>query len=210
MAKKLPGTLGAGAETGIVGNTGPDLSALAALIPLLLLAPLLLAATAPAAPAPVAPAPAPVASTTTCVLQCPATYMMLADTTISPNCYLGSGLSTVVWQEALANCLQTPGAYLWRPNTIQEADAVRTKLGIGEGTDVWTGANDLQNEGMFSFIVENSGFPFPVVPFGTGTGNAAGNDCVAIQKPATNVYQWTVSQCNTNNRYVCEVTPRCQ
>ncbi|XP_052077793.1 uncharacterized protein LOC127715671 isoform X1 [Mytilus californianus] len=216
------GTLGAGAETGILGNTGPDLSGLAAFFPLLLLAPLLLAATAPAAPAAPAPAPAPapaapspsvttqVLPTSTCVLECPATYMMLADTTISPNCYIGSGTSALPWVEALANCLRTPGAYLWRPNSESEANAVRNKLGIATDVMVWTGANILTNDG-YSFIVENSEFLFTAPPFGTAATPAAGNDCVSIQLPATlgATYQWTAKMCTESNAYVCEVPPTC-
>ncbi|XP_052089758.1 tetranectin-like [Mytilus californianus] len=221
------GTLGAGAETGIVGNTGPDLSALAALFPFLLLAPLILAATAPAAtaapapavPAPAAPAPAApgpsvtttLASTTTCVLQCPAMYMRLADTTISPNCYLGSG-SSVIWLEALANCLQTPGAYLWIPNSAAEADAVRSKLSIGN-SNVWTGANDIATEGVFSFIVENSGFSLNAPPFGTAVQSTTANtdDCVTIQFPntANPQYRWEDLNCGNRYIYVCEIPPTC-
>ncbi|XP_052077794.1 uncharacterized protein LOC127715671 isoform X3 [Mytilus californianus] len=222
------GILGAGAETAIVGNTGPDLSAFAAFFPFLLLAPLLLGATAPAAPAapapaaaaPAAPAPVPAAPspsvttpvlpTSTCVLQCPATYMMLDDTTISPNCYIASVALMVSWAEALVDCLRTPGAYLWRPNSMAEANAVRDKFGIGTSVDVWTGANDLRDEGAFSFSVENSRLLFTALPFGTATLPVTpDNDCVSIQLQAWMPYLWTAQLCSNTYGYVCEVPPTC-
>ncbi|CAC5369475.1 unnamed protein product [Mytilus coruscus] len=144
-------TLVSDAGTGIIGDTGTGFSALAGLLPLLLLASFLLAvapaamaapATAPApAPAPVPPpvpmAPVPTVApqlpptTTPCVPQgCPSEYRLLDNQMVSTNCYFYSGTSERNWQEALVNCLSTPGAYLWSPNTEDEAIAVRNEFTI--------------------------------------------------------------------------------
>ncbi|XP_076071845.1 uncharacterized protein LOC143043417 [Mytilus galloprovincialis] len=82
-----------------------------------------------ATPAP-APTPAP---TTPCIpTNCPADYTLLDDQTASQNCYLYSGNTEEVWSDALKVCTLTPGAYLWRPNTRAEADAVKNKFTIGK------------------------------------------------------------------------------
>ncbi|XP_063416488.1 uncharacterized protein LOC134698129 [Mytilus trossulus] len=143
-----------GTETGILDGTGADFSPLMALVQLLLLAPLLFAATTPTTTAaqtvqaPVAAAPAVVApvtpatpqtitvlvpaATTQCVSEtCPPGFMLLPNQASSTNCYSDSGATignNKMWNAALLDCARTPGAYLWRPNTGQEAAAVRNQF----------------------------------------------------------------------------------
>ncbi|CAG2194628.1 unnamed protein product [Mytilus edulis] len=161
------------------GGTGTDFSLVSALLPLLLLGPLLLAATTPTATAaqavqvPVMVAPVPVApatpqtitvlvpaATTQCVPEtCPAGFMVLPNQASSTSCYSDSGATTQTWVAALVDCTRTPGAYLWRPNTEQEAAAVRNKYNIPLAT-IWTGANDVDKDMTFTFAIENSQLNF--------------------------------------------------
>ncbi|VDI65662.1 Hypothetical predicted protein [Mytilus galloprovincialis] len=220
---------GSGPGTDILGGTGTDFSALSALLPLLLLGPLLLAATTPTATAAqaaqAAPAAAPVmvvpvappqtvtvlvpAATTQCVSEtCPAGFMVLPNQAISTNCYSDSGAdptNNLMWNAALLACTMTPGAYLWRPNTQQEADAVRNKYGLPNGPPgVWTGANDIDQDGTFRFAIENGLFDFGNLPFGAGTASAAADtDCVTLHFDGT-TWQWTDRTCVTALRYICE------
>ncbi|VDI74967.1 Hypothetical predicted protein [Mytilus galloprovincialis] len=84
--------------------------------------------------------------------------------TSSVNCYYTSGPKQVSWNTAADNCASTDGAYLWRPNTEQEANAVQNELNIH--VDVWTGANDIDNDGNFTFAIENGSLSFNDLPFG--------------------------------------------
>ncbi|XP_052078053.1 uncharacterized protein LOC127715991 [Mytilus californianus] len=69
--------------------------------------------------------------TTSCVpTNCPARYRLLNDQTDSPNCYVYSEDQTQIWSTALKACTDTPGAYLWRPNSREEADAVKNTFGF--------------------------------------------------------------------------------
>ncbi|XP_071127681.1 uncharacterized protein [Mytilus edulis] len=165
------------------GGTGTDFSQFLALLPLLLLG--LLAGTtpsataaqaAPAAPAaPAVPVPVmvvsvPVAPTPPCVSEtCPPGFMVLPNQASSTNCYSDSGAlpaNNRNWNPALLACTMTPGAYLWRPNTAAEADAVRNKYSIPNIVPVWTGGNDIALDGTFTFAIENS--PLNATPpFGT-------------------------------------------
>ncbi|CAG2242438.1 unnamed protein product [Mytilus edulis] len=202
------------------GGTGTGFPLVSALLPLLLLGPLLLAAAtptataaqaaqaAPAAPAAPAAVPVmvvsvPVAPTPPCVSEtCPNGFMLLPNQGISTTCYSDSGSDNTndrTWNAALTDCTSTPGAYLWRPNTEQEADAVRNKYTIPNDEIVWTGAN-LNADGTFRFAIVNGLLDFTNLPFGTGTANA---DCVGLQFIGT-TWQWTDQTCNNNRRYICE------
>ncbi|CAG2215282.1 unnamed protein product [Mytilus edulis] len=69
---------------------------------------------------------------------CPDGYTKLFDQTVSQNCYLFGGNTTLnftSWHVALARCLNTPGAYLWIPETPEEAEAVRVKFNIKDGVN---------------------------------------------------------------------------
>ncbi|VDH98588.1 Hypothetical predicted protein [Mytilus galloprovincialis] len=61
---------------------------------------------------------------------CPKGFKLLSNQTSSANCYYLSGLNAVSWNTAKDNCASTDGAYLWRPNTAQEANAVQNEFNI--------------------------------------------------------------------------------
>ncbi|CAC5364476.1 unnamed protein product [Mytilus coruscus] len=61
---------------------------------------------------------------------CPTSYRLLTDQTASPNCYFYSGGTELPWADALKACTLIPGAYLWRPNTRDEANAVINMFGV--------------------------------------------------------------------------------
>ncbi|VDI15390.1 Hypothetical predicted protein, partial [Mytilus galloprovincialis] len=95
---------------------------------------------------------------------CPRGFRLLPNQTSSANCYFNS-LDSKPWEEAQLSCASTPGAYLYRPNTIQEANDVRDH--ITDEHSIWTGANDKDTDGNFTFITENSPFSFNDLPFGS-------------------------------------------
>ncbi|CAG2203269.1 unnamed protein product [Mytilus edulis] len=101
---------------------------------------------------------------------CPNGFKLLSNQTSSANCYSTSiGLRSKTWHEAFAICAQTDGAYMWRPNTEQEAKAVLIELNIPvNSVVVWTGANDIDKDGIYTFAVENSTFSLNHLPFGQG------------------------------------------
>ncbi|CAG2242313.1 unnamed protein product [Mytilus edulis] len=170
---------------GLFEDGGTGFSLVSALLPLLLLG--LLAATTPTATAaqaaqaaqaappavPVMVVSVPVAPTPPCVSEtCPPGFMLLPNQGISTSCYSDSDTGAAVadandrsWNAALTDCTMTPGAYLWRPNTEQEADAVRNKYTLPDDEFVWTGAN-LNADGTFRFAIENGLLDFTDLPFG--------------------------------------------
>ncbi|CAG2220208.1 CLEC3A [Mytilus edulis] len=199
-----------------------------ALLPLLLLG--LLAATTPtataaqaapaqaaqAAPAavPVMAVSVPVAPTPPCVSEtCPPGFMLLPNQGISTSCYSDSDTGAAVadandrsWNAALTDCTMTPGAYLWRPNTEQEADAVRNKYTLPDDEFVWTGAN-LNADGTFRFAIENGLLDFTDLPFGAAASGAPDiapdTDCVGLGFDGGEG-EWKDHVCNTARRYICE------
>ncbi|XP_063414713.1 uncharacterized protein LOC134696719 [Mytilus trossulus] len=225
-----------GADAGILGGSGADFSALSALLPLLLLAPLLLAATAPtevqavqtpasAAAAVIAPGqpqtPVPQQTitvlvppaTTQCVSEtCPPGFRLLPNQASSTSCYSDSGATLVdrkIWNAALLDCAKTRGAYLWRPNTAQEAAAVRNQFDIANNALVWTGAFDIDQDNTFTFAIENGELNLNSVPFGTAPfiSPNPGTDCVNIKFDGTQ-WLWTDGICANPWRYICEYPRR--
>ncbi|XP_063415009.1 uncharacterized protein LOC134696971 [Mytilus trossulus] len=98
---------------------------------------------------------------------CPRGFRLLQNQSSSANCYL-YGANTVPWEDAQSICSGTPGAYLWRPNTLQEANAVYHEFFKPDANSIWTGANDRDTDGNFTFITENSPLQFNDLPFGSG------------------------------------------
>ncbi|XP_063414958.1 tetranectin-like protein isoform X3 [Mytilus trossulus] len=131
---------------------------------------------------------------------CPKGFKLLSNQTSSVNCYYTSGHKQVNWNTAADNCASTDGAYLWRPNTEQEANAVQNELNIHE--DVWTGANDIDNDGNFTFAIENGSLSFNDLPFGEDFFNY-NEVCVFIFKSGTSWF-WLKSVCTDAYRYICE------
>ncbi|XP_071127319.1 uncharacterized protein [Mytilus edulis] len=166
------------------------------------------------APVPVAPAtPQTItvlvpAATTQCVPEtCPAGCMVLPNQASSTSCYSDSGATTQTWDAALVDCTRTPGAYLWRPNTEQEAAAVRNKYNIPLA-NIWTGANDVDKDMTFTFAIENSQLNFFGPPFGINTINsAAGSDCVTLFFGRTS-WVWSDQLCTRTYRYIGEYPRR--
>ncbi|XP_071137193.1 uncharacterized protein [Mytilus edulis] len=97
---------------------------------------------------------------------CPNGFKLLSNQPSSANCYYTSGANRVTWNTAADNCASTDGAYLWRPNTAQEANAVQNEFNIPDDLPIWTGANDIDNDGTFTFAIENGPFSFNELPFG--------------------------------------------
>ncbi|CAG2256564.1 unnamed protein product [Mytilus edulis] len=136
---------------------------------------------------------------------CPKGFKLLSNQTSSANCYYTNNINRgnhVTWNTAADNCASTDGAYLWRPNTAQEANAVQNEFNIPEIL-LWTGANDIDNDGTFTFAIENGPFSFNDLPFGSGY-NSGKNVCVAIQKEGR-FWDWFDLPCTcTCARYICE------
>ncbi|XP_063416481.1 uncharacterized protein LOC134698121 [Mytilus trossulus] len=69
--------------------------------------------------------------TTPCVpTNCPAGYRMINDQTISTSCYFYSVNNEASWSTAQKICSMQPGAYLWKPDSQQEAEAVQSAFSI--------------------------------------------------------------------------------
>ncbi|XP_076071950.1 uncharacterized protein LOC143043607 [Mytilus galloprovincialis] len=138
--------------------------------------------------------------------------MVLPNQASSTNCYSDSG--TVATNNrnflALLVCTMTPGAYLWRPNTEAEAAAVRNKYNFPNDVFVWTGANDVDGDGTFTFAIENGQLNVATPPFGTGVTDGTGvSDCVGIRfVAATMTWEWSERLCTETLRYICEYPRR--
>ncbi|XP_071127362.1 perlucin-like protein [Mytilus edulis] len=133
---------------------------------------------------------------------CPKGFKLLSNQTSSANCYYLSGLNAVSWNTAKDNCASTDGAYLWRPNTAQEANAVQNEFNIPDEYPIWTGANDVDNDGTFTFAIENGPFSFNDLPFGEdrSTNNQV---CVFIEYDNL-IWGWEKAPCTFVFRYICE------
>ncbi|CAC5402991.1 CLEC3A [Mytilus coruscus] len=141
--------------------------------------------------------------TTPCVpTNCPDGYVLLNDQAVSPNCYLYSGTSKGKWYYAMKKCTMK-GAYLWRPNSEAEANAVKDNFQFGTDDKIWTGANSPGHDGNFVFAVENSAFSLTSLPFGE-FDNFDNNDCVEISLNNQNVWKWNDEDCLENYLYICE------
>ncbi|XP_071141580.1 collectin-12-like isoform X1 [Mytilus edulis] len=140
---------------------------------------------------------------------CPDGYSLLDNQTVSSNCYYYSETIVDTWESAQANCSNTDGAYLWRPNSEAEAEAVRDKLTIQlVTTNVWTGANDLDKNNTFEFVTDGGLFSFTAVPFGRATASAAQPGlCVAIGNFFG--WNWVQTDCDASRTFVCEVPTTC-
>ncbi|XP_076106214.1 uncharacterized protein LOC143074874 [Mytilus galloprovincialis] len=102
----------------------------------------------------------------TCVPEtCPEGYRLLPNQTSSTNCYLYRNSSKIQWESAQSICASTPGANLWRPNTEQEANDVNQEFIHPPEQTLWTGANDRDGDGTFTFYKENGPFSQNSLPF---------------------------------------------
>ncbi|XP_071141573.1 pulmonary surfactant-associated protein D-like isoform X2 [Mytilus edulis] len=139
---------------------------------------------------------------------CPDGYSLLDNQTVSPNCYYYSASIEDTWQSAQANCSNTDGAYLWRPNSEAEAEAVRDKFFNLLTPRLWTGANDLNNDNTFEFVTDGGLFSFNAAPFGLAVPlGGPQNVCVSIQE--FNDWAWGQTDCDVSRTFVCEVPTTC-
>ncbi|XP_063411905.1 uncharacterized protein LOC134700112 [Mytilus trossulus] len=97
-------------------------------------------------------------------------YRLLPNQASSDHCYkvFNQGTHNQGWVEAAVHCAKPPNGYSWRPNTAQEANAVRDLFNLPNDTYIWTGANDWDKTGNYTFHIENSPFSFNSLPFGLG------------------------------------------
>ncbi|CAG2200713.1 unnamed protein product [Mytilus edulis] len=144
--------------------------------------------------------------TTPCVpTTCPERYSLLNDQTASPNCYFNSGDDKRTWADALRICMSTPGAYIWRPNTEEEANAVKNTFGLIDNFNVWTGANSPTHDRNFVFAVDNGAFSIDSVPFGECNEWDFDYDCVEVSlRTETLIWNWDIDDCFDEIEYVCE------
>ncbi|XP_071168259.1 uncharacterized protein [Mytilus edulis] len=117
----------------------------------------------------------------------------------SGNCYFKCD-SYSNWQRALIEC-KGKDAYLWEPNTSEEAnDVIRALMG-NRVHRFWTGASDQANEDIMPSFEQGSGLPFTL---------PAGNDgprynCVAYEQNG-----FIFRSCNFDGKCVCERNFSCE
>ncbi|XP_052063112.1 uncharacterized protein LOC127702848 [Mytilus californianus] len=137
---------------------------------------------------------------------CPVGYSKLTNQSISPNCYLFEGNNTSdrpTWYAALARCISTPGAYLWIPETIEEAEAIRDKFNIVEhGFDIYVGANNLVDSDTYVYSVTNDTFDWDNLAFGEQFGLLKTFDgCMELEFNQTGIpnFLWDSDTCSSGN-----------
>ncbi|XP_071177322.1 uncharacterized protein [Mytilus edulis] len=140
---------------------------------------------------------------------CPNGFKLLSDQTSSANCYsMSNGHKFLTWNTVFAICAQTDGAYMWRPNTEQEAKAVLIELNIpGNAADIWTGANDIDMDGNYTFAGDNSTFSLNNLPFGQVDYVDQNSPCgVRLYVEGGVDWYWAILPCSggTADYYICE------
>ncbi|CAC5390716.1 unnamed protein product [Mytilus coruscus] len=148
---------------------------------------------------------------------CPERYTKLTNQSISPNCYLFGGRSETNitdWHVANAICTSTPGAYLWIPETKEEAEAVLVKFDIFVTLNefqVFTGANNLADKNSYVYAVTNDPFDQYNLPFGTlwtsDTSINIGKGCFELNwDVGTSDFSWDTDFCTGDQEegYICE------
>ncbi|XP_071144249.1 uncharacterized protein [Mytilus edulis] len=139
---------------------------------------------------------------------CPIGFKLLSNQTSSANCYsMSNGKTAASWDTARAICAQTDGAYMWRPNTEQEAKAVLIELNSpGNVLDVWTGANDIDYDGNYLFAGDNSPFSLNNLPFGEASTVDPHSSCaVKLHTVGGASWYWEIVPCSsTAGYYICE------
>ncbi|XP_071160538.1 uncharacterized protein [Mytilus edulis] len=146
---------------------------------------------------------------------CPEGYTKLTNQSISPNCYLFGGYNRTYrtdWHVANAICTSTPGAYLWIPETREEAVAVLVKFDVFiHKFDVHTGANNLADNNTYVYAVTNEPFDQNNLPFGTlfttDDSNGLSNSCLELNWDTdANEFSWDADLCTGDSKegYICE------
>ncbi|CAG2200712.1 unnamed protein product [Mytilus edulis] len=144
--------------------------------------------------------------TTPCVpTTCPTSYRLLADQTISPNCYSYDEDTERNWGDALESCTLIPGSYLWRPNTQDEANAVFNLFNIDTSDEIWTGANSPTHNENFVVAGDTAAFSLTNLPFGEWDEGDFGEDCVEIEVNTLGVWLWENEDCRDEIPFICEL-----
>ncbi|XP_052059836.1 uncharacterized protein LOC127700421 [Mytilus californianus] len=147
---------------------------------------------------------------------CPVGYSKLTNQRISPNCYLFGGDRIVKWYAALERCISTPGAYLWIPETIEEAEAIRDKFNIVDNDiDVFVGGNNLADNDTYVYAVTNDPFDFDNLPFGEIKDTPETVEgCMELEFNNEGIpnFGWDSDPCSSEEEaYICEfpIAPLC-
>ncbi|XP_071160542.1 uncharacterized protein [Mytilus edulis] len=147
---------------------------------------------------------------------CPEGYTKLTNQSISPNCYLFGGSNrenSTDWPVANAICTSTPGAYLWIPDSREEAEAVLVKFDIYDilsEFDILTGANNLADENSYVYAGTNEPFDNINLPFGTlvtsDSTNNISKGCFELEwDVGKQLFQWDPDFCTGEEEaYICE------
>ncbi|XP_071168269.1 uncharacterized protein [Mytilus edulis] len=109
----------------------------------------------------------------------------------SGNCYFTCD-SFSNWQGAQLECIGKD-AYLWEPNTIEEADELRRVL-LDVRDRYWTGASDQANEDILPSFEQGSGLPFTL----TTSNDSPSSNCVTYE------HRFVFRTCQHNFKCVCE------
>ncbi|XP_063404267.1 alpha-N-acetylgalactosamine-specific lectin-like [Mytilus trossulus] len=133
---------------------------------------------------------------------CPEGYIISNDLTASTNCYFFSGDDEQSWSNALNIC-RMKGAYLWAPNTLAEANAVRSTTGFGQDVSIWIGAYSPTSDENFVFVVDGGAFTLDTLPFGE-SDPIDNDDCVEFEFAPNNNWNWDDDPCDRAQRYMCE------
>ncbi|XP_071162255.1 uncharacterized protein [Mytilus edulis] len=146
---------------------------------------------------------------------CPDGYTKLTNQSISSNCYLFGGSNTenrTDWHVANAICTSTPGAYLWIPDSREEAEAVLVKFDIYgklDQFDVFTGANNLADRNSYVYAGTNDIFDPTNLPYGIQIGDDPllnNKSCFELEWDLGRLdFEWDSDSCSGEiEAYVCE------
>ncbi|XP_063397770.1 uncharacterized protein LOC134682112 [Mytilus trossulus] len=99
---------------------------------------------------------------------------------------------------------------MWRPNTEQEASYVFQEFIHPNENTLWTGANDRDGDGTYTFYKENGPFskdlpPFGSADFGLNPGNVYVTIHYVIGQRLWFWYDWNKFD---SSRYICEYQRR--
>ncbi|BFZ21793.1 hypothetical protein BsWGS_24832 [Bradybaena similaris] len=118
----------------------------------------------------------------------------------SENCYLFNKNAYRTWKNARAYCLGL-GAVLLEIETPNEQSVIVSELELQNMGSVWTGGNDIQNEGVWRW--ENKPIGSYTAWYGTNPSNSDDNeDCLELRNDEH--FRWNDIDCNAGNHVVCE------
>ncbi|CAG2187942.1 unnamed protein product [Mytilus edulis] len=133
---------------------------------------------------------------------CPEGYIISNDLTTSTNCYFFGGDDKQNWTNALNIC-RMKGAYLWAPNTVAEAFAVKNTTGFGKHEDIWTGLYSPTSDENFEFVDVGGALTLDTLPFGE-RDQIDNEDCVELELKTSHNWNWDDDPCDRPQQYMCE------